>query len=904
MIPSVTPFFNPSTITAPFLASASAAVTHSPIMVLLPIIPYLPSILLAFACICIVLSLGIFVFSLQHSLTKPKILLELVAPYDSRQTAFSTEQVVTTLHSLGLQTSWWQCFLGRKKVYALELVATRNEGIRYCIRIYRDEADIVTKTLRAYIPGIIVTEIAEYLPETQKHIHGIWNSITFRLTKHFTLPLQKQTLLTEHDPIAYITTHMTKLEIQELIVYQILVTPLIKTLHGNTIRELSSITAHLYHGFDITHKIQKRTGMLGLFSHLLHFLISIFIFLLSIPLGMIEAFFRDSHDKTPLTYPIWLYEPAKPKRHHELSPEQQYTHKLVQEKIGQALFEATIRVFLIQQNKEALKNRIKGFITSFSPFTNGSYQALVVKRALPFITYVSWYWKYTYFLFSNRLLALQSSNNVILTVSELSSLFHFPYHGTTETEDMVNTKSDVLPTPLSFKQPVSHFDTIFAKNTYGERETPIGLTMDERRRHVYILGATGTGKTTLLQTMIQEDIEHKKGVAVIDPHGDLIEKLLPLIPKNRIKDVILFDPSDLDFPIGINLLELPKGLHGSELEKEKDLIASSLVSIFLKLYPAQSSRHRMEYILRNATLTALETEKPTLFTIQKLLSDDIYRNSIVKTLTDEVLTLFWDKEFKQLGSYQKADAITPVTNKIGRFLTSPLSKYILGQETSAIDFADIMNNGKIFLCNLSKGKIGEDTSALFGALVTAKIQLTALKRVHIPEKQRKDFYLYIDEFQNFATPSFAEIMSEARKYHLNAILAHQTMAQIDDKDLVKIILANTGTIICFRTGSSFDEDFILPSFRAKLQEGDIANLPSYHFYIKSSAIEPQDVFSGETILSLHKGSNTIKESVITTSRITYGKTGKKTIKKRKKTATKSSQKVKEKQVVHKKKKMH
>ncbi|HSW97602.1 MAG TPA: helicase HerA-like domain-containing protein, partial [Candidatus Saccharimonadales bacterium] len=183
--------------------------------------------------------------------------------------------------------------------------------------------------------------------------------------------------------------------------------------------------------------------------------------------------------------------------------------------------------------------------------------------------------------------ALRSSNTVILTVSELSSLFHFPYHGTTETEDMHNTKTDILPTPLSFKQPVSHFDTIFAKNTYGERETPIGLTMDERRRHVYILGATGTGKTTLLQTMIQQDIQHKKGVAIIDPHGDLIEKLLPLIPKTRIKDVILFDPSDIDFPIGINLLEIPPGLHGSELEKEKDLIASSLVSIFLKLYPAQ-----------------------------------------------------------------------------------------------------------------------------------------------------------------------------------------------------------------------------------------------------------------------------------------------------------------------------
>ena len=375
----------------------------------------------------------------------------------------------------------------------------------------------------------------------------------------------------------------------------------------------------------------------------------------------------------------------------------------------------------------------------------------------------------------------------------------------------------------------------------------IGLNEEERRRHIYILGATGTGKSTLLLSMVNHDIQNDKGLCVIDPHGDLIEKVLPNIPSERIKDVIYFNPDDIAYPIGLNLLELTPGLSEDDSLREKEFITESIISLFHKLYPEKYSGPRMEYILRNTIYTAFTTENPTLFTIYKILINTAFRKSVVSKLKDENLLEFWKYEFSKAGDYQKVSMISPITNKIGRFLFSPTAKRILEQEKSSINFDKIMDEGKILLCNLSKGKLGEDTSEVFGILIMTKIQLAALKRARAEFKDRKDFYLYVDEFQNFATPSFAQILSEARKYRLNAILAHQTTSQLEDKALVNITLANTGTIICFRTANPEDEKLILPQFSPAIQQGEIANLPSFNFYIKINALKPETPFSGETI---------------------------------------------------------
>ncbi len=384
-----------------------------------------------------------------------------------------------------------------------------------------------------------------------------------------------------------------------------------------------------------------------------------------------------------------------------------------------------------------------------------------------------------------------------------------------------------------------------------------------------MIGATGTGKTTLLMQMIYKDLENNKGLAVIDPHGDLTSRILEIIPQNRIKDVVYFNPYDIEYPIGLNFLELPKSQSPVEREREKEFITSSLISVFHKLYDARYSGPRMEHILRNVILTALELEDPTLFTIYKLLTDTKYRKRIIDGLQDEVLKTFWKNEFNASGSYQRAEQISPITNKLGRFLTTTLTRNILNQPKTKLDFSNIMDTGKILLCDLSKGKIGEDNSYFLGSLIIAKLELAAFRRINVPQNQRNDFFLYVDEFQNFATTTFAQVLSEARKYRLCAILAHQNTVQLE-ADLLDTIIGNSGTMISFRTGSPKDEQKIQPIFAPQVEEGQIGNLPSYHFYIKINALQPQDTFTGEIDDFTIKGNESIKHKVVEHSRNAYG----------------------------------
>jgi len=559
----------------------------------------------------------------------------------------------------------------------------------------------------------------------------------------------------------------------------------------------------------------------------------------------------------------------KQKPINQLGQAKQHLHQAISNKINEPLFETTIRLFIKSNNQETLKSRIKGIQSSFETFST-IHQSLKKKNNL-FVTNLSPIKKLEYLQLRKRLLSLVG--NPVLSLSELSSIYHLPYTLTTKTEDIQNIKSPKLPSPLFLKQSKTNLDIEFANNIYGETITPIGLTLEERRRHLYIIGATGTGKTTLLLHMISKDILKNKGIAVIDPHGDLSERILGIIPENRIKDVIYFNPYDIDCSIGVNVLEMPPNLSKSDKDREKDLITSSIVSIFHKLYPARYSGPRMEHILRNTVLTALDQDNPTLFTIYRLLTDITYRKQVVASLKDPILKDFWKNEFDKLGSFQRAEQISPITNKLGRFLTTIITRNVLNQTKSKLNFDSVMNTNKILICDLSKGKIGEDTSSFLGSLIIAKLQLAALNRVHMKEEYRPDYYLYIDEFQNFATTAFAQVLSEARKYRLNTILAHQTISQIEDKELLKIILANVGTIISFRTSNPSDEDFILPLFSPQVSKHEISNLPSYNFFIKINAITPQDTFTGESNNFSAPDSNETAKKVIEYSRHTYGMKG-------------------------------
>jgi len=364
--------------------------------------------------------------------------------------------------------------------------------------------------------------------------------------------------------------------------------------------------------------------------------------------------------------------------------------------------------------------------------------------------------------------------------------------------------------------------TYFARTNFRNQMQKFGIKMDDRRRHMYVIGKTGMGKTTLLENLILSDIYNGHGCCYVDPHGDTAEKLVNFIPSWRLNDVVYFNPADIDYPVGFNVLEAVS-------ESHKHLVASGLMAVFKKIWENMWSS-RMEYILNNTILALLDNPGSTLLGINRLLSDPDYRRRIIGNVKDPIVKQFWVKEFASYNDKYAQEAVAPIQNKIGQFLSNSVIRNIVAQVKSTFNIRDIMDNRKIFIINLSKGRIGEDSSRLLGGLLITKIQLAAMERVDMPEEQRKDFYLYVDEFQNFAVESFAGILSEARKYRLCLTMAHQYIAQLTD-EVREAVFGNVGTIVTFRVGAP-DATFLETEFAPRFLPEDILNLPKYNVYLK------------------------------------------------------------------------
>ncbi len=368
--------------------------------------------------------------------------------------------------------------------------------------------------------------------------------------------------------------------------------------------------------------------------------------------------------------------------------------------------------------------------------------------------------------------------------------------------------------------------TYFARTNFRSQEKIFGIKRKDRRQHMYVLGKSGTGKSVLLSNMIIQNIKNGEGVCVVDPHGELVEEILHSIPASRANDVVYFNPADTEFPVGFNVFDLDD-------PKYKHLVASGLMGIFTKIW-ANAWSSRMEYILNNAILALLDTPGSTLLGIPRLLVDKDYRQVIINNLKDPVIKAFWIHEYEAWRDQFRNEAIAPIQNKVGQFLSASIIRNVVGQSHSTIDIFKIMNEGKIFLVNVSKGRIGEDNSALLGGMIITKIQLSAMERVRIPENERKDFYLYVDEFQNFVTESFASILSEARKYRLNLTIAHQYIGQLETESGNQVrdaVFGNVGTMIFFRVGAS-DADFLEKELEPEFTPEDMVNIPNYHIYLK------------------------------------------------------------------------
>ena len=435
--------------------------------------------------------------------------------------------------------------------------------------------------------------------------------------------------------------------------------------------------------------------------------------------------------------------------------------------------------------------------------------------------------------FQNRSLVKPFS----LGVKELATIFHLPDESEVPNLVHVLSKREAPPRDL----PTNQRDTtisFFGHTNFRDQKVPFGILRKDRRRHLYVLGKSGVGKSKLLELLIKNDIMNGHGVGVLDPHGDLVDNVLRLIPENRVKDVVLFDPSDLQFPASFNPLEqVPEEL--------KMRVTIGFIEIFKKLFGTNWSP-RLEHVLRYTTLALLDSPGTTVLSILKMLTDKNYRQTIVRNIQDDVVKNFWVNEFAGWSEKFDNEAITPLLNKVGQFVSTNMIRNIVGQPENLLDFRDIMDNRKILLMKISKGILGEENAALLGAIAITKIYQSAMSRADTLEEERVDFYFYVDEFQNFATDSFEEILSEARKYRLNLTIANQFLGQLDDK-IRTTVFGNVGSIITFRIGGE-DAKVIAAEFQPRFSERDFINLGVRDFCIKMSVEgETLEAFSGRTL---------------------------------------------------------
>jgi hypothetical protein len=523
---------------------------------------------------------------------------------------------------------------------------------------------------------------------------------------------------------------------------------------------------------------------------------------------------------------------------------------VIKEKIAFPGFRTSLRI--ASNTKETLRD----LYSAFGVFTKSDGNSLTKKKHGPFSKGIK------------EVAALhqrQATDSQVLNIVELATLWHLP-NNKIKTSTIVwgikvlSEPPDNLPVANETNDEERQDLNFFAKTTYKNKDAVFGLKTIDRMRHIWIVGKTGTGKSTLIANMAVDDVKKGRGVAIIDPHGDLCDTLLDFIPDSRINDVIYFNPADRETPMVINPLQVTN-------REEAELVVSGIVSIFNKIF-GFSWGPRLEYILRNTLLTLSAIPDTTLEDVLTMLTNPKFRKRVVDQLTDPVLKNFWVNEFEKMPDKLREESISPILNKVGQFVTSPLIRRVIGQPKSSFAIDDVMNSGQILLANLSQGRLGEDNATLLGAMLITKFQLAAMRRVQMAEQERKNFFLYVDEFQNFATPSFMKILSEARKYRLGLTLANQYMAQIPE-EVQKSILGNAGTMVTFTAGAE-DAAVIFKEFSEVFSEADLVNLARHQIAIKLMVDgQVSRPFIAHT-LPLPASRNQNKERVIQTSKQRFG----------------------------------
>ncbi len=537
----------------------------------------------------------------------------------------------------------------------------------------------------------------------------------------------------------------------------------------------------------------------------------------------------------------------------KLSPAETKMLEGIENKLSKAGFETTIRVVAAAETADEAQMYLSNVLQAFGQyniyeFGNSFAKSIPATRkgiieGFIFRTY-------------------NPSYRLILNTEELASLWHLPM-ASSETPNIRWMSARSAPVPTNMHNRGLHL----GYNEYRGQKSEVYISEADRRRHMYIIGKTGSGKTEFIKNLAVQDIKNGKGVAVIDPHGDLADDLMGLIPKHRIDDVIYFNPSDTERPMGLNMLEVPE-------ENMRDFAVQEMISIFYMLFPPEMIGPMFEHSMRNYMLTLMaDLNSPgTLVEIPRMISDEAFQKTWIAKVKDPLVRSFWEDEMAKTSDYHKSEMMGYLVSKVGRFVENEMMRNIIGQTKSAFNFRDIMDNGKILLVNLSKGKTGEVNAALLGLILVAKLQMAAFTRADLAESERRDFYLYIDEFQNFVTPSIATILSEARKYRLNLIMAHQYMGQLvkDGKSEIRdAVLGNVGTILCGRVGPE-DIETLGKIFDPTFSGQDLMNTDMYAWNIKmiidNAPVKP---FTIKTVLP-PKGSRKVADALKEISRLQFG----------------------------------
>jgi len=723
------------------------------------------------------------------------------------------EQFLSNLAQIKTKNWWKKLCYGSSSIIFEIAVPHIGEEICFYVATPRKFEEFVKKQIQGFYPTAMVEEIKDYniFAPDSKNSGGF-----LTLSKKYILPFRTYQNL-ETDPLGSITNAMSKI---------------VGDAEGGVIQIVLRPAKTGWNQLGI--KIAKSMAKGGGFNAAISGQSKI-----SQSKDFLKATKKSEEDKE-LKTPLLVDEE---------------TIKALKEKAGKPGFEINVRFLTSAKTEEQSEQLLSHIEGSFNQFSSATLNSLkfnkVKKRKLKKLIYN----------FSFRL--FDESKKIILNSEEIASIFHFPLP-TLETPRIKWLKAKFAPPPANLPQE----GLILGRNIYRGEERIIRIKEDDRRRHLYIIGQTGAGKTTLLLDMIKQDIENGKGIAFLDPHGDSIEKILSFIPKERIEDVIYLNPSDTERPLGLNMLEFD-----SSNPEQKSFVVNEMINIFDKLYDLKTTGGPIfEQYARNAMLLIMDDPNSgsTLLEVPKVLADAEFRKYKLEKCKDFTVKDFWEKEAEKAGGEAALANMVPyITSKMNMFLSNEIMRLIVCQQKSSVNFRNIMDEKKIFLANLSKGKLGGPNSSLLGLIITGKLLMAALSRADIPEEKRTDFYLYMDEFQNFTTESIATILAEARKYKLCLTVAHQFIGQLEEK-IKNAVFGNVGSMICFRIGAE-DSEFMAKQYEPVFSQQDLINIDNFNAYLKL-LIDGQTTkpFNFLTYVS-PKGDLKVADMVKEFSRLKYGR---------------------------------